>query len=70
MSIQAAGAYALLADGVTVQIRPAEPGDLDAVRQMHEAMSPENSYLRFFSLSKVAAGREAAGYAGRRPLTT
>ncbi len=59
MSSQAAGAYALLADGVTVQIRPAEPGDLDAVRQMHEAMSPENSYLRFFSLSKVAGGREA-----------
>jgi len=59
MSRPAAGTYALLADGVTVQIRPAEPDDLDAVRQMHEAMSAENSYLRFFSLSKVAAEREA-----------
>ena len=37
---QAAGpAYALLADGSTVGIRPAGPADFDAVRSMHEAMS-------------------------------
>ena len=37
---QAAGpAYALLADGTTVEIRPAGPADFDAVRAMHEAMS-------------------------------
>jgi acyl-CoA synthetase (NDP forming)/GNAT superfamily N-acetyltransferase len=51
--------YALLADGATVQIRPAAPGDLDAVLRMHRAMSPENTYLRFFSMSPVAAEREA-----------
>src|ERR1700677_2515948 len=52
-------AYALLADGVTVLIRPARPGDLDAVRQMHEAMSQDNTYLRFFGLTRAAAGQEA-----------
>jgi acyl-CoA synthetase (NDP forming)/GNAT superfamily N-acetyltransferase len=51
--------YALLADGVTVLIRPARPGDCDIVRQMHEAMSQDNSYLRFFGLSRAAAGQEA-----------
>ena len=52
-------AYALLADGSTVQIRPAEPADLDAVRAMHRAMSPDNAYLRFFSLSQVPVEAEA-----------
>jgi acyl-CoA synthetase (NDP forming)/GNAT superfamily N-acetyltransferase len=57
---QAAGhAYALLADGSTVEIRPAGPADFDAVKAMHEAMSPDNSYLRFFNLSRTAAEREA-----------
>ena len=51
--------YALLADGSTVEIRPAEPGDFDAVKAMHEAMSPDNAYLRFFSLSQTAAETEA-----------
>src|SRR5215469_8626397 len=55
----AAGVYALLADGTTVQIRPAGPGDFAAVKAMHEAMSPSNAYLRFFSLSKAAAEHEA-----------
>jgi acyl-CoA synthetase (NDP forming)/GNAT superfamily N-acetyltransferase len=54
-----AGVYALLADGRTVQIRPADPADFDAVKSMHEAMSPNNAYLRFFSLSRVAAEHEA-----------
>ena len=57
---QAAGqAYALLADGTTVEIRPADPADFDAVRAMHEAMSPDNAYLRFFNLSRLAAETEA-----------
>ena len=57
---QAAGqAYALLADGTTVEIRPADPADFDAVRAMHEAMSPDNAYLRFFNLSRHAAETEA-----------
>ena len=56
----AAGApYALLSDGTTVLIRPATAGDFDAVRAMHAAMSPENSYLRFFSIDKMAPEREA-----------
>jgi len=57
---QAAGhAYALLADGSTVEIRPARPADFDAVRAMHEAMSPDNTYLRFFNISRLAAENEA-----------
>jgi len=51
--------YALLADGSTVEIRPAGPGDFDAVKAMHEAMSPDNAYLRFFGLSRIAAETEA-----------
>ncbi len=52
-------AYALLTDGSTVQIRTAEPGDYEAVKAMHEAMSPDNIYLRFFNASPLCAGREA-----------
>jgi acyl-CoA synthetase (NDP forming)/GNAT superfamily N-acetyltransferase len=54
-----ASVYALLADGRTVEIRPALPGDYDAVKAMHEAMSPDNAYLRFFSMSRIAAEKEA-----------
>jgi len=54
-----ASAYALLTDGTTIEIRPARPGDFDAVRDMHAKMSPDNLYLRFFSFSAVAAEREA-----------
>ena len=60
MSTQAGdSAYALLADGTTIEIRPARPDDFDAVRDMHEKMSPDNLYLRFFSMSSVAAGQAA-----------
>ena len=51
--------YALLADGRTVEIRPAVAADFDAVKAMHEAMSPDNAYLRFFSISRLAAEQEA-----------
>ena len=51
--------YALLTDGSTVEIRPAGPQDVDAVRHMHAAMSPDNIYLRFFSVSPAAAEQEA-----------
>jgi len=54
-----AGVYALLADGRTVEIRPARPTDFAAVKAMHEEMSPNNAYLRFFSLSRTAAEHEA-----------
>jgi acyl-CoA synthetase (NDP forming)/GNAT superfamily N-acetyltransferase len=60
MSTQAEdGAYALLTDGTTVEIRAARPGDFDAVRDMHIKMSPDNFYLRFFSLSPIASEQEA-----------
>jgi len=52
-------AYALLTDGSTVEIRPARPGDAEDVRAMHAAMSPDNTYLRFFSLSPLNAEGEA-----------
>src|SRR5690348_3474122 len=53
-----ADVYALLTDGSSVQIRQARPDDADAVHAMHAAMSPDNLYLRFFSLSPVGAERE------------
>ena len=57
---QAAGqVYALLADGTTVEIRPAGPGDFDAVKAMHQAMSPDSTYMRFFNISRLAAETEA-----------
>jgi acyl-CoA synthetase (NDP forming)/RimJ/RimL family protein N-acetyltransferase len=51
--------YALLADGSTVAIRHARPRDAADVRQMHEELSPSNSYFRFFSNSPLAPEREA-----------
>jgi acyl-CoA synthetase (NDP forming)/GNAT superfamily N-acetyltransferase len=54
-----ASVYALLTDGTTVEIRAARPDDLPAVRAMHEGMSADNSYLRFFSFSRLSAEQEA-----------
>ena len=54
-----AATFALLIDGSTIEIRPAAPRDEDAVREMHAALSAENAYLRFFSLSPLNAEREA-----------
>jgi acyl-CoA synthetase (NDP forming)/GNAT superfamily N-acetyltransferase len=51
--------YALLADGTTAEIREACPDDFDAVLAMHEAMAPDNIYLRFFSFSRRSAEIEA-----------
>ena len=59
MEKQADQVYALLADGTMVEIRPAGPDDFDAVEAMHEAMSPNNAYMRFFNLSRQAAAAEA-----------
>ncbi len=53
------GRYALLTDGSTVLIRAAGPADAEAVRAMHAALSPDNLYLRFFSLSLRNAETEA-----------
>jgi acyl-CoA synthetase (NDP forming)/GNAT superfamily N-acetyltransferase len=51
--------YALLSDGTTVEIRPAAPDDFEAVKAMHEAMSPGSTYMRFFNFSRLSAGTEA-----------
>ncbi len=56
---EADSVYALLADGTTIEIRPAVPADFDAVKAMYEAMSSDNIYLRFFNLSRRAAQDEA-----------
>jgi acyl-CoA synthetase (NDP forming)/RimJ/RimL family protein N-acetyltransferase len=52
-------AYALLTDGSTIEIRTASGQDAGAIRAMHTAMSPDNMYLRFFSISPQAAQEEA-----------
>src|ERR1700754_115188 len=59
MTMTSSAVYALLADGTTVEIRPAGPGDFEAVKAMHQAMSPDNTYLRFFNVSRLAAETEA-----------
>ena len=59
MSMATGEVYALLADGTTVEIRPADPGDFNAVKAMHKAMSPGNTYMRFFNISRLAAEIEA-----------
>ena len=51
--------HALLADGTIMTIRPAGPRDYEPVRQLHEAMSPDNLYFRFFTPSRAAAEHEA-----------
>ncbi|MGO9080608.1 MAG: GNAT family N-acetyltransferase [Streptosporangiaceae bacterium] len=51
--------YALLADGTTMVIRPAGPADFEMIRRLHEQMSPENLYFRFFTASRVAGEQEA-----------
>ena len=56
---EAGRSYALLADGRTMTIRPAGPDDYEAVRQLHEAMAPDNLYFRFFSASRSSAEWEA-----------
>jgi acyl-CoA synthetase (NDP forming)/RimJ/RimL family protein N-acetyltransferase len=56
---EAGCSYALLADGTTITIRPARADDYQAVKRLHEAMSQDNLYLRFFSMNRQAAEQEA-----------
>ncbi len=51
--------YALLADGTTMTIRAPGTEDYVPVKQLHEAMSPDNLYFRFFSAGRASAEREA-----------
>src|SRR5690349_12316761 len=41
---------ALLADGRVVQIRPIEPADAPRLVAFHEALSPETTRYRFFTV--------------------
>jgi hypothetical protein len=43
----------------TSKLRTARPEDIAAVRELHAKMSPDNLYLRFFSMSLAAAEQEA-----------
>ena len=65
-ALPAGSVYALLADGATIEIRAATPADSDAVWQMYRGMSPDNIYLRFFTVS-VAPAEEQARRACREP---
>ncbi|MGW5613035.1 bifunctional acetate--CoA ligase family protein/GNAT family N-acetyltransferase [Streptomyces sp. NPDC003877] len=47
--------HALLADGTTVCVRPAGPGDHARVEGLYEEMSPENLRKRFFAVSRRSA---------------
>ncbi|MDR6975921.1 acyl-CoA synthetase (NDP forming)/GNAT superfamily N-acetyltransferase [Streptomyces sp. 3330] len=51
--------HALLADGTTVRIRPALPGDHEQLQGFYEEMSPENLRLRFFAASRRSAAMAA-----------
>lgn len=44
--------FALLIDGTQTRLRELGSSDHEAVRRLHDAMSPDNLYLRFFSLSQ------------------
>jgi len=57
--MEAGHSYALLADGTTLTIRHAGPGDYGPVKDLHDEMSPENLYFRFCSASSVAGEQEA-----------
>jgi len=58
--------HALLTDGTTVCIRPAEPADHPRLWTLYQEMSPDNLRLRFFSVSPASA-RAAADRACAPP---
>ena len=54
-----ARAFALLTDGTQIEIRRLGAADLDAVRELHEGLSDESLYLRFFGLDRAMAADAA-----------
>jgi acetyl coenzyme A synthetase (ADP forming)-like protein len=44
-----AGCDALLADGTVVHVRPIQPTDADRLVRFHSRLSPETTYMRFFT---------------------
>ncbi|MDK1472237.1 GNAT family N-acetyltransferase [Streptomyces sp. 549] len=66
-------AYALLADGTTVQLREARPADRAAVLRMYEGMTAQHLRYRFFGSGRRVTERSAericaAGRRGERAL--
>ncbi len=48
----------LLVDGRSAEVRPVVPNDLEAVRQLHESLSEDSSYYRFFSVRRSLPATE------------
>ncbi|MGH3391975.1 MAG: GNAT family N-acetyltransferase [Actinomadura sp.] len=59
MTEPASPVFALLVDGAQVAIRPLRSDDTEAVRELHQSMSPENLYLRFFGFGSHMANELA-----------
>ena len=57
--IPATSVFALLMDGAQVEIRQPTLDDHDAVRALHESLSDESHYLRFFAFNRRMAERVA-----------
>jgi acyl-CoA synthetase (NDP forming)/RimJ/RimL family protein N-acetyltransferase len=51
---QEAAVHVLLADGTVAALRDPTPADEDAVRRMHDELSPDSAHLRFFGASRSA----------------
>ncbi len=49
------GVDAVGADGAIIHLRPVDPGDADALRDLHQGVSDYSLYMRFFGLSRAAA---------------
>ena len=52
----------LLADGVTVEVRPIRPGDIDQLVRFHEHLSGLTVYRRFFSIHPHLGPEEATHF--------
>jgi hypothetical protein len=59
---------AVVRDGSTVCLRPAEERDVETLVQLLNALSPESRYFRFFGVPTLntARGRLPGGYSRRQ----
>jgi len=48
----------VLRDGTPVELRPMQPSDADRLRRFHGTLSPETTYLRFFSFHPELSAQE------------
>jgi acetate---CoA ligase (ADP-forming) len=44
--------HVVLRDGSTLHLRPVQPGDEESLRELHERLSRDSLYFRFFSIPK------------------